>query len=167
MKTTTISIFSLAAALLSLACSSAFAGSIRIGDTPAAKIAKDMHLPGKGVAGQCLPFANALHEKLQAAGIASRVIVYGYQAAGMPETGRGGIAGCAAHAVVEYDDNGRTYVMDNQSWTPKWVHAGAPVQIAQRFSGIACDVKVARVLPDALPVVASGPVGSPVRLASK
>jgi len=138
-----------AVAFLSI-CPSLHALDIRIGDTVAAKIAKDAHLPGKGIAGQCLPFATALHEKLQAAGIPSRVIVYGYEANAAPglaaasaETGSRG-----AHAVVAYDDGGRTYIMDNQSWTPKWIHNAAPMQMAQQFSGLNCGVRIARVLND-------------------
>ena len=34
----------------------------------------------------------------------------------------GTAAGRGSHAVVMYNDDGRTYVMDNQSWTPQWVH---------------------------------------------
>jgi len=133
------------------------AGGIRIGDTPAARIAKDSSIPGKGKEGQCLPFATALQKKLEAAGIAARVVVYGYEAGGVPATDAAGdvaaqpafgtAAGRGSHAVVMYDDGGRIYAMDNQSWTPQWVHNAAPVQMAQQFSGINCSVKMARVLP--------------------
>jgi hypothetical protein len=118
---------------------------IRIGDTSAARIAKDAHLPGKGVPGQCLPFAAALHGKLQAAGIPSEVLVYGYEAT--PGPGMAVSAGKrGAHAVVLYQDGGRSYVMDNQSWAPQWLHEAAPLQMAQQFSGIACNVRVARMM---------------------
>jgi len=71
----------------------------------------------------------------------------------VPQTGAtqsvGGRPGdCASHAVVAYEDGGRTYIMDNQSWTPQWVRGGAPIQMAQLFSGINADVKVARVVRD-------------------
>lgn len=146
------------AAMLLLTGMACQAGSIRIGDTPAARIAKDTHIPGKGKAGQCLPFAQALHHKLEAAGIPSRVVVYGYESGGVPVPGAGGEiavspilgdgAGRGSHAVVIYDDGGRTYVMDNQSWTPQWVRDATPIHMAQQFSGINTSVKMARVLPE-------------------
>jgi hypothetical protein len=157
-------------AMLMPACSSLQTAGIRIGDTPAARIAKDSHIPGKGVAGQCLPYAVALHKKLEAAGIPSRVIVYGYEASGAagsaaesapssPAANRG------AHAVVSYDDGGRTYIMDNQSWAPKWIHDAEPVKMAQQFSGLNCDVKIARVLDDEIPRKALDPAFSGVQIA--
>lgn len=134
------------------------AGGIRIGDTPAARIAKDTSIPGKGKPGACLPFAVALQKKLEAAGIPSRVIVYGYESGGVPIPDAGGeIAaqpvlgegpGRGSHAVVVYDDGGRTYVMDNQSWTPQWVRNATPMHMAQQFSGINTSVKIARMLPE-------------------
>jgi len=143
--------------MLVFAGASCMAGGFRIGDTPAARIAKDSSIPGKGKAGQCLPFATALQKKMEAAGIAARVVVYGYEAGGVPATDATGdvstqpafgtAAGRGSHAVVMYNDGGRTYVMDNQSWTPQWVHNAAPVQMAQQFSGIHCSVKMARVVP--------------------
>lgn len=133
------------------------AGGLRIGDTAAARIAKDSSIPGKGKVGQCLPFAMALQKKFAAAGITSRVVVYGYEAGGVPTTDATGdvsaqpafgtAAGRGSHAVAMYDDGGRTYVMDNQSWTPQWVHNAAPTQMAQQFSGINTSVKMARVVP--------------------
>ena len=141
---------------------SCYAGSIRIGDTRAARIAKDTHIPGKGQAGQCLPFAQALHQRLQAAGIHSQVVVYGYESGGVPIPIDGGeitaqpILGegpeRGSHAVVVYDDRGRTYVMDNQSWTPQWVRNATPMHMAQQFSGINTSVKIARVLPEHAPL---------------
>jgi hypothetical protein len=109
-------------------------GKIRIGDTPARRIAKDRSLPGKGVEGQCLPFAVALHQKFKAAGIPSKVITYGYQSLKTPISSRQPTNG--AHAVVAYNDEGRTYVMDNQSWAPTWVHDGSAVAMTQQFSGM-------------------------------
>jgi len=141
--------------MVMLTGSSCLAGGIRIGETPAAHIAKDASIPGKGKSGQCLPFAVALQKKFQAAGIASRVIVYGYEGGGVPAVTTdgeimaqpaGGGAARGSHAVVVYDDGGRTYVMDNQSWTPQWIRNAAPVQMAQQFSGINCSVKMARVI---------------------
>src|SRR5690242_9156939 len=107
------------------ACASFRAGSVRIGDTPACRMAKDPSIPGKNVTGQCLPFAVALNQKLQAAGIASKVIGYSYELPlTSPMAERTG--GKGAHAVVVYNDDGRTYVMDNQSWAPRWVSQTSP-----------------------------------------
>lgn len=165
-----------AAAVLLLTGMACHAGSIRIGDTPAARIAKDTHIPGKGKAGQCLPFAQALHQKLEAAGIPSRVVVYGYESGGVPVPGAGGEiavspilgdgAGRGAHAVVIYDDGGRTYVMDNQSWTPQWVRNATPMQMAQQFSGINTSVKMARVLPEQRAQKSIGQPGKVARIAA-
>jgi hypothetical protein len=140
-------------ALLMPACSTFRNADIRIGDTPAARLAKDVHITGKGVPGQCLPFAMALHKKLEAAGIPSRVIVYGYETSAVPGMSFAGgmsaeMPNRGAHAVVAYDDGGRTYVMDNQSWIPQWVHTAAPLQTAQQFSGINYNVRMARVVGD-------------------
>jgi hypothetical protein len=156
MKKAVNSIFVMAVLLLATACSSTSTGRIRIGETAASKIAKDTQIPGKGVSGQCLPFAQALHQKFEAAGIPSRVIVYGYDVSPvpqkeLPELGRSGDR--QAHAVVTYDDGGRTYVMDNQSWSPQWVHDAAPIQMAQQFSGINCQVRIARVVSDPTPPI--------------
>jgi hypothetical protein len=149
---------------------------IRFGDTPAARIAKDVNLPGKEKTGQCLPFALALQKKFAAAGIASRVVIYGYETGGVPAVttsgdilsqpaGTGRMRG--SHAVVVYDDGGRIYVMDNQSWTPQWVQRAGAVQIAQQFSGIHCSVKMARVVNEGstprIPALASGAVRLAVR----
>jgi hypothetical protein len=151
MKITTI----FAAALLIGAGATSFGNGIRIGDTTASRIAKDSSIIGKGQSGQCLPFAMALQKKLAVAGIPARVITYGYEMGGVPVTSAGGdisaqptmgTTGRGAHAVVAYQDGDRTYIMDNQSWTPQWVHNAAPVQMAQQFSGINTSVKVARVV---------------------
>ncbi len=135
---------------------SSLAGGIRIGDTQASRIAKDFSIPGKGKPSQCLPFAMALQKKVEAAGIAARVVVYGYEAGGVPAMDAAGdvsaqqvlgtAVGRGSHAVVMYDDGVRIYVMDNQSWTPQWVHHAAPVPMAQQFSGINYNVKMARVV---------------------
>lgn len=57
-------------------------GTLRMGNTPARRIAKDMSLPGQGVDGQCLPFARALHARFRSAGIPSKVIVFRYESLG-------------------------------------------------------------------------------------
>jgi hypothetical protein len=131
-------------------------GEIRIGDTPARRIAKETTLRGKYVDGQCLPFALALHARFRAAGIPSKVItfryetlprpraIFGEQQAWAPINERGGIAG--AHAVVAYEDQGRTYLMDNQCWQPKWIHSDSPYGMARQFSGMDTLVAKARVV---------------------
>jgi len=162
-----VAAISLAATLLLPACSSLSTASIRIGDTRAARIAKDTTIPGKGVPGQCLPFANALQEKLEAAGIPSKVIVYGYEASAMPQAGATQPGDRGSHAVVAYEDSGRTYIMDNQSWTPQWVHDGPAIQMAQRFSGIYADVKVARVVRDSSLQLTPSEISPTVRLAAE
>jgi hypothetical protein len=143
------------AALLS-GCASFRVGDIRVGDTPARRIAKETSLPGKNVDGQCLPFAVALHARFQAAGIPSKVISFNYETlpaareifgelrAIAPVNERGGITG--VHAVVAYEDQGRTYVMDNQSWQPKWIHDASAIGIAQQFGGMDTLVAKARVV---------------------
>jgi hypothetical protein len=154
MKTTKIMASLLAMSLLLPACSSVPTGGIRIGSTPAGRMAKDPQIPGKGVPGQCLPFAMALQQKFQAAGVPSKVLVFGYETSstsspGAMQSASGGSGNRGAHAVVAYDDGGRTYLMDNQSWTPQWVHDAAPMQMAQRFAGIQYSVKMAHVVHDA------------------
>src|ERR1700679_2423132 len=132
MKKINILPFIAASIMLLSASTPIYACGIRIGDSAARRIAKDAAVPGKNVEGQCLPFANALHAKFQAAGIPSQVVSFQYetlaapreiigeQRAAAPINERGGLTG--AHAVVIYEDEGRTYVMDNQSWQPKWIH---------------------------------------------
>lgn len=71
-----------------------------------------------------------------------------------------------SHVVVIYNDGGRTYAMDNQSWTPRWVHDAAPMQAAQQFSGIDCSVKTARVLPEERKPKAHGSTSGNSRLAT-
>jgi len=143
-----------------------YAGGIRIGDTPARRIAKDSTVPGKNVEGQCLPFANALHAKFQAAGIPSQVVSFQYetlaapreilgeQRAVAPINERGGLTG--AHAVVIYEDDGRIYVMDNQSWQPKWIHEASTIDMARQFAGMDIAVGEARVLGTAGHATARG-----------
>jgi hypothetical protein len=148
------------------------AGDIRLGGTTAVRIARDASIPGKGKAGECMPFALALQKRFEAAGIPSRVIVFGYEQAGVSmitvygdveaqPSGQGAARG--SHVMVVYDDGGRTYAMDNQSWTPRWIREATPVQMAQQFSGVQCDVKMARVLPTRR---APGHTGSNTRLAT-
>jgi hypothetical protein len=130
-------------------------GSIRVGDTPALRIAKEAAVRGKFVEGQCLPFARELHARFRAAGIPSKVITFNYETlcrpraifgehrAVAPINERGGITG--AHAVVAYEDQGRTYIMDNQSWQPKWVHNDSPTGMARQFCGMDAMVGKVRV----------------------
>jgi len=131
-------------ALLTTAAS--HAGPIRIGDTRARKLAKDPHIPGKFVDGQCLPFALALRKKFEAAGIRSKILIFQYTTlAALPDflatanalpaaADYGGRSG--SHAVVIYDDEGRTYAMDNQSWQPTWLHDDSAEQLAGRLGGM-------------------------------
>jgi len=144
-----LALFVITISLLGSACSSFSTAHIRIGNSRAAQIAKDTSIPGKGVQGQCLRFATALHEKFQAEGIPSQVVVYGYQTSGMPETNDNGNR--AAHAIVVYSDGGQTYVMDNQSWNPQLVRDGTTREVAQRFSGMNCEVKMAHAIIDSSP----------------
>ena len=124
-----------------LALSPTAHAEIRIGSTPARKIAKDMNIPGKGVDGQCLLFAQALHKKFRAAGIASKIVTFSYESLGTiggaftNTRNQGG-----AHAVVAYNDGGRIYLMDNQSWMPTWVKDTDATGLAQQFAGM--DIKV-------------------------
>ena len=148
-----ISFFALlaTAAAFALGTASAEAGGLRIGSTPARKIAKDLSIPGKGVDGQCLPYALALHKRFRAAGIESKVIVYRYEAL---NTAAGAFSGSAsfggsrsqtgAHAAVAYNDGGRIYLIDNQSWMPKWVGNDSNKGWAQQFSGMDVNVLEAR-----------------------
>jgi hypothetical protein len=135
---------SLALVALAAAFTHAAHAEIRIGSTPARKIAKDMSIPGKGVDGQCLQFAQALHKKLQAAGIQSKVITFSYDSLGTiggaftNTRNQGG-----AHAMVAYNDGGRVYLMDNQSWMPTWVKDTGAAGLAQQFAGM--DIKVTSV----------------------
>lgn len=138
-------------ALLLPACAPCKVGSIRIGNTPARAIAKDTSIPGKGVDGQCLPYARALHRKFQAAGIPSRILVFNYDSlggAGSPFSTSGAFGirrgQSGAHAVVAYNDAGRTYLMDNQSWMPTWVHDDGIAGMAQQFAGMDMKVSDAR-----------------------
>jgi hypothetical protein len=150
MKTATIA--ALAAGFVLPACSSISTGTVRMGDSLAGRIAKDSHIPGKGVPGQCAVFAEALQAEFHTVGIPAEVIVYGYSPSAVPDAECGGMAAGSsgiggAHAVVAYQDAGRIYVMDNQSWAPQWVRDGSTVQVAQRFSGINAEVRVARIEP--------------------
>lgn len=145
MKTTTTTTLRRALTALftlALATTTLCAGEIRIGDTPARRIAKDRTIPGKGVPGECLTYAKALHAKFQAAGVPSKVVTFGYATTGLTRTDA---KGARAHAVVVYDDNGRTYVADNQTWLPTWVANGPALEVAQRFAGLDAYVTNARV----------------------
>lgn len=157
MKTNSLLLLS---TMLLAACAPFRVGDIRVGNTPARKIAKDMSIPGKGVDGQCLPFAVALHHRFQAAGIPSKVIVFNYDSLG---TTPGAFSGAGnfgvskpvggAHAMVAYNDEGRTYLMDNQSWMPTWVHGDSVAGFAQQFSGMDMKVADARTYAAATPRV--------------
>lgn len=123
MKTPkTIAIITLAALALG-ACSSTNTAGLRLGNTRARAIAMDPNIPGKGTYGQCLPFALALHERLAAAGIPSKVVGYRYE----DLQGTKNVGLNRGHAVVSYNDQGRTYLMDNQSPTPVWVESNSPL----------------------------------------
>jgi len=119
---------------------------VHIGYGPASRIARTADIPGRNVPGQCLPFARGLHARLQAAGFRSQIIEYSYACPWLPTAAD---APCAAlsHAVVAYEDEGRTYIADNQSWAPTWVPKASPVTMAQRFSGIQVAVRGARIMP--------------------
>ena len=142
--------------MLLSACAPLLAGGIRIGDTPARRIAKDPAIPGKFVEGQCLPFAAALQAKFQAAGIPSKILSFQYETLSAPRdligdqrpvpsiNDRGGQVG--THAVVVYEDDGRTYVMDNQSWQPKWIHDASLAGMASQFAGMNIAVGDTRVI---------------------
>jgi hypothetical protein len=94
------------------------------------KVARSKDVPGKFVPGQCKVFAIELAKRLNAAGADAKVIVYDWQSA----DSRGGAA-TGRHAVVVYQEGSRTYVMDNMTWSPKWVKTGSGQTIAQTFSG--------------------------------
>lgn len=128
---------------ISLALSAPLArGEIRIGYGPAGNIARAPDLPGKTVPGQCLPFARELHARLQAAGIPSAIITYAYAA---DSRLAGPLDAPLSHAVVAYEDRGRTYIMDNQSPAPVWMQKTTLAGMAQRFSGPAIAVRGARI----------------------
>ena len=115
---------------------------IRIGYGPAGNIARAPDLPGKNVPGQCLPFARELHARLQAAGIPSAIINYAYAA----DSRLGGpLDAPLSHAVVAYEDRGRTYIMDNQSPAPVWVQKTTLAGMTQRFSGPSVAVLGAKI----------------------
>jgi len=113
-----------------------FAG-LRIGDTPARAIAREHAVKGKNVQGQCLPYALDLVKKLRAAGVPAQVIGYSY---GDTFAGSRDWGTFRGHAVVMYEDGGRTYVMDNQSWTPSWVSKAADKRMATQFEGMTSQV---------------------------
>jgi hypothetical protein len=116
---------------------------IRVGDTPASRIAKQRDIVGKGQHGQCLAFAVELNQRLRAAGIKSQVIGYHYQ--DLSPGGRNGGA-ILGHAVVVYEDRGRTYVMDNQSWAPRWINPAPVGTMLGQFGGLQAQVQRAFVV---------------------
>jgi hypothetical protein len=119
-------------------------GEIRIGYGPAGNIARAPDVHGKNIPGQC-PFARELHARLQTAGIPSAIIIYAYAA---DSRLAGPLNAPLSHAVVAYEDRGRTYIMDNQSSTPVWVKKTTLAGMAQRFSGPAIAVRGARIEND-------------------
>ena len=146
---TQLKLLAIAPALFLSACAPFQANHVRIGDTPARRIAKDPTLPGKGVQGECLPYAVALHRKLEQAGIPSRVVTFGYTTGrpqNVPATRHGLTPAVAAHAAVVYDDGGRTYMTDNQSWLPTWIGNGSLTAMAQTYAGPGVYVTDAAVL---------------------
>lgn len=111
-------------ALLSMTCTFANAiemGKIRVGNTPARSIALESNLPGKSVLGSCKPFAVALNQRFAAAKIHSQVVGFNYATFGGHPDSQG-------HAVVIYEDEGRTYIMDNQMSRPVWVPNSASLR---------------------------------------
>jgi len=107
---------------------------LRVGDTPARAIARQNAVKGKNVQGQCLPYALNLVEKLRAAGISAHVLGYCY---GETTGGARDWGNMRGHAVVVYQDGGRTYLMDNQSWMPRWVEqANDNHHLAVQFEGM-------------------------------
>jgi hypothetical protein len=129
MKTTGLIALLFTAAFATHVCSAFDLGGLRVGDTRAMTIAKDSSLAGKNVSGKCLPFAVALNKKFHEAGITSRIIGYSYEDAGRLAASRG-------HAVVAFQDGGRTYLMDNQSWTPRWMESTNTRDLAVQFEGM-------------------------------
>ena len=129
---------------------------------PLSRIAKDASLlTGKGISGQVPPCPSpgaAATQVRQAAGIPSRMIVYSYETFATPlasavTTQPDDLAGnqplvAGSHIVVAYEDRGRTYIMDNESWTPKWIHEASPAKMAQQMSGLDYKVQLARVVRD-------------------
>ncbi len=118
-------------------------GEVRIGYGPASQIARAGDLRGRNRIGQCLPFARALQARLQAAGIRAKIITYAYEGGVAPGENPPGLP--QSHAVVAYEEGGRTYIMDNQSWSPKWIRDATAVEMAQRFSGPGVAVLGAKV----------------------
>ena len=114
--------------------------SLRVGTTPARTIAKAPAV-GKGVPGKCLEFAQDKQAQFQQAGIRSKIVVYHATPLATPravfdESIDRKLPDATAHAAVIYDDNGRSYMLDNMSWMPTWVSSDEPLKAAQQFSGM-------------------------------
>jgi len=104
--------------------------NIRIGNTKASKIAKSKTIIGKFKRNMCLPFAEELHHRFKLAGIKSRVVMLSNEDDGDPRTAPG-------HAVVVYDDEGRTYAIDNETMSPKRLKHGADNQaVIKAWTGL-------------------------------
>lgn len=73
-------------------------------------IARDQSIQGKGVSGECLPFATSLYNRLNSAGGEAHLIVFDWRAGG--QQGR--------HAMVVYlDQRGQYWGMDNIQRSPR------------------------------------------------
>jgi len=123
MKTALIAAL-VSSAIVLPACSTSHLTGVRVGNTPVRSIAMDPGLPGKGVPGQCLPYALALQKKLRASGVNSEIVAYRYE----DLVGAGKFARNRKHAAVSFNDEGRTYLMDNVSSEPLWVENSLPVE---------------------------------------
>jgi len=108
--------------LILLTLSTVACASPRIGHTPASRIVTAADMPGKHENGKCLLFATEAARRLNAAGIPARVIGFSQ------EDGTG-------HAIVAYEDKGRTYVADNTS-RPRWVKGGSNADIIKQWQGV-------------------------------
>lgn len=101
MKTKIKSI-GMALAIVIILSSTTFAMGIK-----AIRLAESRNIEGKGIYGECLPFAQSLNQKLQENGIESYFIEYSY------ETKSGE---CGAHAIVVFkDEKGQLWGIDNLS----------------------------------------------------
>jgi hypothetical protein len=151
-------ILSMAILMASVGCTSFRVGSVRVGQTKAARIAKAPSLPGKFVEGECLVFARSLHREFERAGISSKILAFRYESLSPiygaldPEPSMASFkkpsVPARSHAVVAYDDDGRTYLMDNESWRPRWVKAASPTQMARQFGGMDVAVRGASYLSE-------------------
>ena len=148
MRTVSLITTIVSSAVALSACSTSPLADFRFGNTPARSMAMDPCIPGKGVPGQCLPYAMALQKKLAKAGIHAKVIAYRSENLSDPSksmVGRG-------HAVVAYQDRGRTYLMDNIADRPLWVEGNAnPEEELGQLEGMDARIVAAwDVLPETI-----------------